>query len=383
MKKKKLVIEAVALMLGTLIIAGASAQTININSIAIEDGICKENEKIKDGSDPSSLGHTIDYFKSCAISGHYSTKNSNGKYKISVQSDTESIIVKGLAVVLDAGDIPQTRYCYVKTNEVKTNYFEGKCSNGYIRGKGSKYVLIGDYHDVLIKDTKNIPKYFNLGDLVEIKKLFKSGDIEENTKTEKENKSEKTPYFGIIWGHTVRIIGRTTQPTLCLVTVKSKEAKIFKTRISFGIYVAGGLPLGYTYTVTAVPFGSAPTKTVTLTTEDPIKEADFGFENSQNEIAQQQENNNSEEEKITYGSIFGASIKKYGSTAQPALCLVTVKSGELRLRKTRVSFGFYYVGNLPLGYSYTVIGAPLAPDPIIRQVTLTEENPNVQVNIDF
>jgi len=97
----------------------------------------------KDLQDSKYSKYTIEYFEYCIISGTYTTKTSSDEYQIIAESDTKSIIVTGWAWVLDFGDIPQVRFCRVKTDSIRAETFIGICTDGNVRGKGY-CVKIGD-----------------------------------------------------------------------------------------------------------------------------------------------------------------------------------------------------------------------------------------------
>ena len=157
-KKKMLVIEAAALILGTLFVSSVSAATLNVSNSSLEK------------SDDLGVSRILfTHFSDCTISGTYTTNSSNDEFSYIVESDTKSIFVTGIALVYCSGDIPVPCFRSVRTDSIKTNYFQGKCSNGSIAGLGH-YVEIGDYEHII----KDKPKTLNIFNFFERKLVFDS-----------------------------------------------------------------------------------------------------------------------------------------------------------------------------------------------------------------
>lgn len=156
MKKKTIRLEVVALILGVFIIASVNTNAMNISRNVKVSNITEEND--------NSLKwpkYYIRYFEYCSISGSYISNTTNDKFQIIVESDSDTIFVRGIASVYTAGDIPQRIYCSIKTDKIKAVDFVGECSDGYIKGIGYEYVDIGKYHHVLNREVKSIQKQPN------------------------------------------------------------------------------------------------------------------------------------------------------------------------------------------------------------------------------
>ena len=130
--RKIIILTLVLAIVGTIFIPSIESRTITKD-------ITSADEKIQ------CQDYTIDYFEYCIISGTYDLKISDETYEVIVESNTKSITVTGWAVVLDLGDIPQSRYCLVRTNAIRAEAFIGKCTDGEITGTGLHEVRIGNY----------------------------------------------------------------------------------------------------------------------------------------------------------------------------------------------------------------------------------------------
>jgi len=85
------------------------------------------------------------------------------------------------------------------------------------------------------------------------------------------------------------------------------------------------------------------------------------------------------EHDACFGSIYGSTFVVHGpKVIDPVLCIVTVNSEDAKITKSCISFGSYKIKKLPLGYMYTVKAGSYSED-----VTLTTDNPNVQVDFTF
>ena len=85
-----------------------------------------------------------------------------------------------------------------------------------------------------------------------------------------------------------------------------------------------------------------------------------------------------------FGSIYGYTTTIVGPMVSvPVACIVIAYSEEARIFRLRISLGAYRIGYLPIGYTYTVKAAPFSKAPLIKAVTLTADEPNVEVNFGF
>ena len=157
MKNKKILqIEAVALIIGTLLASGIGATTIT-----------NEKTKTDNINEINPVTGDIEYFVLCTISGTYTEEVTNNDTTINIRSDTKSIKVTGTAQVYGSNPgIPNHAFRSVKTDKVQTRCFYGTCSNGKVIGKGFWFVNIGDYESS-VKSKSTTPRFFNL-----IEKIF-------------------------------------------------------------------------------------------------------------------------------------------------------------------------------------------------------------------
>ena len=102
--------------------------------------------KEKASQNPISPTYTIVCFEICNIKGSYLTKSSDETNEFILTSNSKSIVMSGIAVVLDFGDIPQTRFCRISTDQVRAEEFIGFCEDGEVHGIGSEHVTIGNYN---------------------------------------------------------------------------------------------------------------------------------------------------------------------------------------------------------------------------------------------
>ena len=89
-----------------------------------------------------------------------------------------------------------------------------------------------------------------------------------------------------------------------------------------------------------------------------------------------------EDEYPYFGSISGGTFQSYGWTFVGVLCLIRVKATDAKITRWSISFGFYVIRLLPIGYTYTVTAAPLSTG-LTETVTLTPDEPHARVNFVF
>jgi hypothetical protein len=93
------------------------------------------------------------------------------------------------------------------------------------------------------------------------------------------SQKSKNKLFGSISGITLFKVSEAIFDIgilICKIDVDSIDSNTARSRISFGVYRIGGLPVGHTYRVTASPgSSSSPAKIVTLTPEKPNARVNF------------------------------------------------------------------------------------------------------------
>ena len=190
-------------------------------------------------------------------------------------------------------------------------------------------------------------------------------NVIENNLTDIIDNDELTTCTGLIYGkvgNSHGVYNWTTCP-FALVTTG-----IRRTRCNFyGEYKLSHLPLNRLYKLTAHFMEYKPTEYVKLTTEEPVKKLNFDM--YQSEPVNIEHENKS---PACFGFIYGITGGVYDHASWP-VGFTTLEFGNRK--KISGYFGFYTIGFLRIGETYSITASKKDYIPLTLEVTLTAEKP--------